>query len=100
MFPYEWLDSYEKSQPSNHSYVGRVSYEEVYSRLRPTITRDKYERFVKLFKANGCTTMGDSLRVYNAADVPFIEAFKKMAKQYYLDKIDACKDKLVSQAYQ
>ena len=44
--------------------------------------------------------MGDSLRVYNAADVPFIEAFKKMAKQYYLDKIDACKDKLVSQTYQ
>ena len=47
----------------------------------------------KLFKENGCTTMGDWLRVYNAADVaPFIEAFKKMAEQYYTDKIDMCKD--------
>ena len=37
--------------------------------------------------------MGDWLRVYNAADVaPFIEAFKKMAEQYYTDKIDMCKD--------
>ena len=37
--------------------------------------------------------MGDWLRVYNLADVlPFIEAFRKMARQYYPDKIDACKD--------
>ena len=100
MFPYEWLDSYDFSQLSNHSYVGRVSYEDFYSRLRPTITRDKYERFLKLFKANGCTIKRDWLRVYNVAEIPFIEAFKKMAKQYYLDKTDACKDKLVSQAYQ
>ena len=48
---------------------------------------------LKLFKENGCTTMGDWLWVYNAADVvPFIEAFKKMAEQYYTDKIDICKD--------
>ena len=44
--------------------------------------------------------MGDWLRLYNVADVPFIVAFKMMAKQYCLDKIDPCKDKLVSQAYQ
>ena len=37
--------------------------------------------------------MGDWLRVYNFADVvPFIEAFRKMAEQYYPDKIDVCKD--------
>ena len=37
--------------------------------------------------------MGDWLRVYNVADVvPFIEAFRKMAGQYYPDKIDVCKD--------
>ena len=37
--------------------------------------------------------MGDWLRVYNVADVvPFIEVFKKMAEQYYPDKIDVCKD--------
>ena len=37
--------------------------------------------------------MGDWLRVYNVADVvPFSEAFKKKAEQYFLDKIDVCKD--------
>ena len=88
MFPYEWLDSYEKL-----SQVGPVSYEDFYSSLKPTITRDEYKQFLKLFKENDCTTMGDWLRVYNVADVvPFIEAFRKMAEQYYPDKIDVCKD--------
>ena len=37
--------------------------------------------------------MGDWLRIHNVADVaPFIEAFRKMAEQYYPDKIDVCKD--------
>ena len=37
--------------------------------------------------------MGDWLRVYNVADVvPFIEALRKMAGQFYPDKIDVCKD--------
>ena len=37
--------------------------------------------------------MGDWLSVYSIADiVPFIEAFRKMAGQYYPDKIDICKD--------
>ena len=88
MFPYEWLDSHKKL---NH--VGPVSYEDFYSSLKPTITGDEYERFLKLFKAAHCTTMGDWLRIYNVADVvPFIEAFKKMAGQYYLDQIDVWKD--------
>ena len=88
MFPYEWLDSYEKI-----NYVDPVSYEDFYSSLKPTITRDEYKRFLKLFKENDCTTMGDWLRVYNVADVvPFIEAFRKMAEQYYPDKIDVGKD--------
>ena len=82
MFPYEWLDSYEKL-----SHVVPVSYE--HSSLKPAITRDDYEQFLKLFKENDCTTMGDWLRAYN---VPFIEAFRKMAGQYYPDKIDVCKD--------
>ena len=31
--------------------------------------------------------------MYHVADVaPFIEAFRKMAGQYYPDKIDICKD--------
>ena len=88
MFPYEWLDSYKKL-----SHVGPVSYEDFYSSLKPTITRDEYEQFFKLFKANDCTTMGDWLWVYNVADVVlFIEAFRKIVGQYYPDKIDVCKD--------
>ena len=40
--------------------------------------------------------MGDWLCVYNVADVvSFIEAFRKMAWQYYPDKIDVCKDAVV-----
>ena len=57
-----------------------------------------------MFKENDCTTICDWLRVYNLADVvPFIEAFRKMAEQYYPDKIDVCKDALsipgISMAY-
>ena len=88
MLPYEWLDSYEKL-----SHLGPVSYEDFHSSLKPTITRDEYERFLKLFKEKDCTKMGDWLRVYNIADVvPFIEAFRKMVEQYYPDNIDVCKD--------
>ena len=48
--------------------------------------------------------MGDWRWVYNVADVvPFIEAFKWMAEQYYPDKIDVCKDAVsipdISMAY-
>ena len=83
------MDSHEKL-----SHVGPASYEDFYSNLKSSnITRDEYEQFLKLFKGNDCTTMGDWLRVYNVADVvPFIEAFRKMAGQYYPDKIDVCKD--------
>ena len=46
-----------------------------------------------MFKTSDCTTMGDWLRVYNVADVvPFIEAFRKIAGQYYLEKIDVFKN--------
>ena len=88
MFPHEWLDSYEKL-----SHVGPVSYENFCSSLKSTITRDKYEQFLKVFKKNDCTTISDWLRVYNAAEiVSFIEAFRMIAGQYYPDKIDICKD--------
>ena len=36
MFPYEWLDSYEKL-----SHVGPVDYEDFYSSLKPTIAKDE-----------------------------------------------------------
>ena len=89
MFSYKWLDNYKKL-----SRLGPVSYEDFYSNLKSSnITRDEYERFLKLFKENDCTTMGDKLRIYNVADaVPFIEVFRKMAERYYPDKIDVCKD--------
>ena len=88
MFPYEWLDSYEKL-----SHVGPVSYEDFYSNLKSSsMTRDEYEQFLKLFKEN-CTKMGDWLRVYYVADVvSFIEVFRKMAGLYHLDKIHICRD--------
>ena len=82
MFSYEWLGSYKKL-----SHLGPVSHEDFYSSFKPISTRDEYERFLKLIKEN------DWLRVYNVADVvPFIKAFRKMARQYYPDKIDVCKD--------
>ena len=72
----------------------KISYEDFYSNLNSSnITRDEYEQFLKLFKENDCTTMGDWLRVYNVVGVaPFIETFRKMAGQYYPDQIDVCKD--------
>ena len=54
MFPYEWLDGHEKL-----SHVVSVSYEDFYSSLKPTITRDEHELFFKMFKENDCITMGD-----------------------------------------
>ena len=83
MDSYKWL-----------SHIGPVSYEDFYSSLKSSnINRDKYEQFLKLLKEIDCTTMGDWLRVYNVADVvPFIEAFRKMAGQYYTDEIDVCKN--------
>ena len=88
MLPYDWLDSYEKL-----SHVGLVSHEDFYSSLKPTITRDEHEQFLRLFKANDRTTMGDWLRIYNVAEVvPFIETFRKMAGRYYPDKINVCKN--------
>ena len=88
MFPYEWLDSYEKL-----SHVAPVSNEDFYSNLKSSnITRDEYEQFLNLLKENDCTTMGDWLRVYDVVDiVPFLETFRKMAGQYYPDQIDVCK---------
>ena len=78
-FPDEWLNSYEKL-----SHVGQISYENFYSSLKSAITRDEYEQFPKIFNKNDFITMGDWLRAYNVADVvPFIEAFRKMAEQYY-----------------
>ena len=43
MFPYKWLDSYKKL-----SYVGPVSYEDFYSSLKPTITRDERKIIFKI----------------------------------------------------
>ena len=41
--------------------------------------------------------MGDWLQVYNIVDVvPFIESFKKMAEQYYPDKLMHVRAQLVS----
>ena len=54
MFPYKWLDGYEKLSDADP-----VSHEDFYNSLKPIITRDEYEQFLKLFKGNYCTTRGD-----------------------------------------
>ena len=48
--------------------------------------------------------MGDWLWAYNVVDVvPFIEAFRRIAGQYYPDKIEVCRDAVsilgISMAY-
>ena len=47
MFPYEWLDSYERL-----SHVGQVGCEDFYSSLA---------QFLKVFQVSDCTTVGDWL---------------------------------------
>ena len=69
------------------SHVGPVSYEDFYSSLKSTITRDEYKQFFKLFKENDCTTMGDRLRIYNPDNTILI-------------KLMCAKTQLVSQIYQ
>ena len=54
MFPYEWLDDYQKL-----SHADPVSHEDFCNSFKPIITRDEYEQFLKLFKEDDCTTMGD-----------------------------------------
>ena len=58
VFPYEWLDSFDKL---NH--VGPVTYERFYSKLKGgmTITRSEYDYFVKEFNKRGCIHMLDWL---------------------------------------
>ena len=95
MFPYEWLDGYEKL-----SHVGPVSYEELYSSIKSTITRYEYEQFLKLFKENGCTTTGDWLGAYKVADVvPLLKCLGRWPSNTILIKLMYAKTQLVSQVY-
>ena len=89
MFPYEWLDNYDRL-----TYVGPVAYSESYSRLKgsSTITREEYDKFVQEFSNRGCVTMMDWLKVYNEANViPFTKALDK-TRRHYPDKIGMLKD--------
>ena len=90
VFPYEWLDSFEKL---NHK--GPVKYEDFYSSLKggETISQEQYQNFCEEFRKRGCETMEDWLEEYNLADVkPFINALEKNREQYYPDEIDLLKD--------
>ena len=97
VFPYEWLDSYEKLNLPCHNIV----FQDFFSTLdggcimqRTKNVLLKYQLFTKEYiQDRQCKTMGDVLRVYNFADVePFAEALRKTAEQYYPDKIDMLKD--------
>ena len=90
VFPYEWLDSFEKL---NHK--GPVKYEDFYSSFKggETISQEQYQNFCEEFRKRGCETMEDWLEEYNLADVkPFINALEKTREQYYPDEIDLLKD--------
>ena len=89
VFPYEWLDSYDKL-----SHVGPVPHCGFYSSLKgKNITTDEYEDFVSELHKRGCVAMMDWLREYNLADViRFVEALENTREQYYPDKIDMLKD--------
>ena len=90
VFPYEWLDSFEKL---NHK--GPVKYEDFYSSLKggETISQEQYQNFCEEFRKRRCETMEDWLEEYNLADVkPFINALEKTREQYYPDEIDLLKD--------
>ena len=89
VFPYEWLDSFEKL---NHK--GPVKHEDFFSSLKGgNISQEEYQNFCDEFHKRGCVTMKDWLKEYNLADVkPFIEALEKTREQYYPDEIDLLKD--------
>ena len=59
VFPYEWLDSYEKL-----SHIGPVQYEDFYSSLQKkiSITSQEYEDFETEFYKRSCVTMMDCLK--------------------------------------
>ena len=44
VFPYEWLDNYERS-----SHIGPLSHEAFYSKLKGNITHNEYVKFVHDF---------------------------------------------------
>ena len=85
VFPYEWLDSYEKLNLPCHNIV----FQDFFSTLdggcimqRTKNALLKHQLFTKEYiQDRQCKTMDDVLRVYNLADVePFAEALKKTAE--------------------
>ena len=89
VFPYDWLDSYEKLE-----HEGPVQREHFSSKLKGNeIDESKCNFFVEEFHKRGCRTIRDWLKEYNLADViPFVEALEKTREQYYPDGIDMLKD--------
>ena len=53
MFQYEWFDRHKKSD------LRPDGFEDFYCSLKTIIAKDEYEQFLKMFKENDCTPMGD-----------------------------------------
>ena len=97
VFPYEWLDSYEKLNLPCHNIVFQDFFSTLDGGCIMQHTKNaifKYQLFTKEYiQDRQCKTMAVVLKTYNLADVePFAEALKKTAEQYYPDKIDMLKD--------
>ena len=97
VFPYEWLDSYEKLNLPCHNIVFQDFFSTLDGGCIMQHTKNailKYQLFTKEYiQDRQCKTTADVLKIYNLADVePFAEALKKTAEQYYPDKIDMLKD--------
>lgn len=93
VFPYEWLDHYDKLERS----CTEIVWQDFKNRLSggdDEKAKADYDTFVSEYiEKRGLVTMREVLREYNIADVvPFVEAVEKTRKLYYPDKIDMLKD--------
>ena len=122
VFPYEWLDGYEKLDAPCESIVWTDFLSSLDGRkeafLTPSIgclceseanrerkAKEAYRVFVTEYvEKRHFTVMREVLKEYNIVDVvPFVEAVEKTRRMYQLDKIDMLKDAVsipgISMAY-
>ncbi len=90
-FPYEWLT--DSSKLIQTSLPPREAF---YNRLKNThISHDDYQRCLAIWRAEGCVTFEDYLKVYNISDIRDLpHCTEEHAKFFKTLKIDLWKDGL------